>query len=282
MSKKIIFIADWFVDQINGGGELNNDEFVKVVKNIGYDITCLSSHNLTREILDQTKNCHYIFGNFLNVNPVILETLVNGKIKYSIYEHDHKYLKNRDPSIYKDFLAPKNDLVNLEFYSNAVAIFCQSKLHTDTVQRNLNLNSVHNLSGNIWSLNSLSILSEISSIKKNQKVSIWNSSNPIKNTSKAVAYCRLKNIDYELIGGLPYDQFLSKIGKNNTFMFFPETMETLCRVVVEARMMNMKTITNGLLGATSENWFSLKGKELIQVMKEKRESIPKYILETIK
>ena len=125
-------------------------------------------------------------------------------------------------------------------------------------------------------------MSEISSIKKNQKVSIWNSSNPIKNTSKAVAYCRLKNIDYELIGGLPYDQFLSKIGKNNTFMFFPETMETLCRVVVEARMMNMKTITNGLLGATSENWFSLKGKELIQVMKEKRESIPKYILETIK
>ena len=59
-------------------------------------------------------------------------------------------------------------------------------------------------------------------------------------------------------------------------------METLCRVVVEARMMNMKAITNGVLGATSEEWFSLKGKELIDLMRQKRESIPKYILETIK
>jgi len=36
------------------------------------------------------------------------------------------------------------------------------------------------------------------------------------------------------------------------------------------------------LGATSEEWFSLKGKELIDLMRQKRESIPKYILETIK
>jgi hypothetical protein len=47
-------------------------------------------------------------------------------------------------------------------------------------------------------------------------------------------------------------------------------------------MMNMRTITNGVLGATSEDWFSLKGKELVTLMREKRESIPKYILETIK
>ena len=85
-----------------------------------------------------------------------------------------------------------------------------------------------------------------------------------------------------MVGSLPYDKFLAKIGQNDTFLFFPETMETLCRVVVEARMMNMRTITNGVLGATSEDWFSLKGKELVKFMREKRESIPKYILETIK
>ena len=45
--------------------------------------------------------------------------------------------------------------------------------------------------------------------------------------------------------------------------------------------MNVKTITNGHLGATSEEWFSLKGEDLIDCMESKRETIPTYILETI-
>ena len=176
----------------------------------------------------------------------------------------------------------KNELANLAFYKKATAIFCQSKLHAETVEKNLKLKTIHNLSGNIWDLSSLNLLENISSKSKQNKISIWDSTNPIKNTAKAVAYCKVKNVPYELVGSLPYSEFLEKLGQNETFLFFPETMETLCRVVVEARMMNMKAITNGVLGATSEEWFSLKGKELIDLMRQKRESIPKYILETIK
>ena len=84
------------------------------------------------------------------------------------------------------------------------------------------------------------------------------------------------------MGPLPYEDFLDAMGKNDSFLFFPETMETLCRVVVEARMMNVKTMTNGHLGATSEDWFSLSGLDLVDLMENKRETIPTYILETIK
>lgn len=282
MIKKIIFVADWFSDQVNGGGELNNDEFISVVRGMGIDVSPINSHHLTLDILNKTQDCHYIFGNFLNLDNKVYQNLIHGKINFSIYEHDHKYLAKRDPSGYENYKAPENELANLEFYKRATAIFCQSKLHTDTVIKNIKLNTVHNLSGNIWDLNSLNLLETISEKKKQNKISIWDSSNPIKNTTKAVAYCKIKKIPYELVGSLPYDQFLAKMGQNETFLFFPETMETLCRVVVEARMMNMRTITNGVLGATSEDWFSLKGKDLINLMREKRESIPKYILETIK
>jgi hypothetical protein len=282
MSSGIIFVADWFSDEVNGGGELNNDEFISLVRESGTNIQKIKSNNLTKNIVDQTKDFHYIFGNFLNVPLDSMSKILDTNIKYSIYEHDHKYLKKRDPSGYPDYVAPKDDLCNLEFYNNAVAIFCQSKLHSDTVRKNLNLNTVHNLSGNLWSTKTLDLLLAISKNKKNNKVCIWNSQNPIKNTNKAVAYCKIKNAPYELVGNLPYESFLQEMGKNETFMFFPETMETLCRVVVEARMMNMRTITNGVLGATSEEWFSLKGKELIDVMRAKRSAIPKFILETIK
>ena len=282
MIKKIIFVADWFSDQVNGGGELNNDEFVSVVSDMGIDISTINSHNLTPEVLKDTQDCHYIFGNFLNLDNKVYQSLILSKINFSIYEHDHKYLARRDPSGYDNYKAPENELANLEFYKRATAIFCQSKLHADTVIKNINLDTIHNLSGNIWSLDSLNLIEKLSQEKKQNKVSIWDSTNPIKNTAKAVAYCKIKKLPYDLVGSLPYDKFLAKIGQNDTFLFFPETMETLCRVVVEARMMNMRTITNGVLGATSEDWFSLKGKELVKFMREKRESIPKYILETIK
>ena len=64
-------------------------------------------------------------------------------------------------------------------------------------------------------------------------------------------------------------------------IFFPKTPETLSRIVVEARMMGMSVVTNNLVGATKEDWFSLKGAELIEVMKEKRESITSTVLEKL-
>ena len=47
---------------------------------------------------------------------------------YIIYEHDHKYLKNRNPSIFPDFKAPPHMIINERFYRCAKAIFCQSEI----------------------------------------------------------------------------------------------------------------------------------------------------------
>ena len=35
------------------------------------------------------------------------------KLNYIIYEHDHKYLPTRNPSDYKDFLAPKKNQASI-------------------------------------------------------------------------------------------------------------------------------------------------------------------------
>ena len=44
-------------------------------------------------------------------------------------------------------------------------------------------------------------------------------------------------------------------------------------------MMGLSVVTNSLVGATKEDWFNLKGEELINLMIEKRKLIPNLIEE---
>ena len=74
---------------------------------------------------------------------------------------------------------------------------------------------------------------------------------------------------------------MTKLGSNKTLVFFPQTPETLSRIVVEARMMGMTVITNQNVGATKEPWFELKGEELIDVMRSKRAEIPQVVKDVL-
>ena len=71
------------------------------------------------------------------------------------------------------------------------------------------------------------------------------------------------------------------MGKNKTLLFFPKSPETLSRIVVEARMMGMSTKTTQNIGAVHEEWFSKKGKDLIDIMRKKRSEIPALVLENL-
>jgi hypothetical protein len=102
-----------------------------------------------------------------------------------------------------------------------------------------------------------------------------------KNTYAAIRYCKIKNLEYDLIADSNYYNFLEKISMNDKFVFFPKTPETLCRVIVEARMMNIKIITNDKIGASKEEWFSLRGVNLIEKMTEKRKEIIDVVLECL-
>ena len=64
-------------------------------------------------------------------------------------------------------------------------------------------------------------------------------------------------------------------------MFLPKTPETLSRIVVEARMMGVTTITNKNIGACYEDWFSIKGAELIEHMRNKKQEVLDKVMEII-
>tara|TARA_R110000824_G_scaffold159179_3_gene333387 strand:+ start:944 stop:1798 length:855 start_codon:yes stop_codon:yes gene_type:complete len=273
---KFVFIADFFIEHVLGGGELNNEELVRTLKSNDFDIIKIQSHLVNEKFIEDNKERNFIVANFVNLSESC-KNLLQDK-NYVIYEHDHKYLKTRNPADYNNFIAPKEEIINYEFYKEAKAVLCQSKFHKSIVQKNLSLDNIVNLAGNLWAQDTLEFIREISKTEKTNKISIMSSPILHKNTSTAIEYCNVKNKEYELIPQLPYKQFLQRLGANHKLAFFPGTPETLARIVVEARMMNMGTITNNIVGAIHEDWFKLKGEPLIDLMESKREEISKKII----
>jgi len=201
-------------------------------------------------------------------------------LDYTIIEHDHKYLVTRDPSYYRetDYVAPEGDLRNVNFYNNANAILCQSALHAEIIFSNLKLDTIFNVGGNLWKKETLDLLETlIDSAKKENTASIMRSDTIHKNTKGAIEFCQKKDIDFVLLEPQSHESFLKEMSENDTFVFFPLTVETLSRIVVEARMMGCKVKTNTNIGAATEPWFQLNGKELIDAMREKRNFIPEMI-----
>tara|TARA_R100000008_G_C3552589_1_gene151322 strand:- start:38 stop:877 length:840 start_codon:yes stop_codon:yes gene_type:complete len=278
--RKIVFIADFFASEVRGGGELNNEEFINIAKKKSYSVEKINSHLVTEGFLDKNKESFFIVANFINLNNG-LRKYISDKLSYVIYEHDHKYISNRNPAEFENFIAPREMIVNYDFYSNAKAVFCQSKFHSDIVRKNLSLDNIISLGGNIWSEESLDLMKSFSKKKKKDRCSIMYSDTPHKNTREAILFCKYKEMGYEIIQPAPYHEFLDSLSNNDKLVFFPKTPETLSRIVVEAKMMGMTTLTNKIVGAASEEWFSLKGDQLIEQMKEKRQSITQAVLNFI-
>ena len=276
MSKiNFLYVSDFFLSDIVGGGELNDHELCSILSPVK-----IRSHKLTLSLLKKYKDHKVIVSNFINLGEPMKEELINN-FSYIIYEHDHKYLRSRNPSMYNDFIAPKTEIVNEEFYSNAKVVLCQSSFHRQIIEKNLKNVTLKNISGNLWSPEILKTLERLSKKTKNDRVSIMMSNILHKNTREAKFYCDSKGLKYDLIASKDYIEFLNLLSNNNRFMFLPKTPETLSRVVVEARMMEVKTITNKNVGACYEDWFSLKGKDLINYIQKKRIEIPKIIREVM-
>ena len=279
---KAIFVADFFANEVPGGGELNNQELVEILRERGSHVLEVKSGRLAPEFISEcSKEVKFIVANFVMLSEESKKMLENDR-EYIIYEHDHKYVRSRNPADYNNFIAPKSEIINFSFYKNAKAVLCQSRFHADIVKSNLNLDNIISLGGNLWSEDSLETMLNMSKVDKNPTCAIMNSSNWHKNTSDAIRLCEAKQWEYDIIPTCGYMEFLLRLGESEKFVFLPKTPETLSRIVVEARMMGLSVVTNNLVGATGEEWFSLKGEDLVEVIRNKRIEIPDMVVECFK
>lgn len=274
--KKIVFLCDFFVEDILGGGEICNESLINYFKDDNYDVLKLKTSNVSLEKIMTLKDSFFIVGNFVNLQQSIID-YISENIRYIIYEHDYKFVKNRNPAKYLNFLVDKQDLINLNFYKNAKQIICQSKFQKDIFEKNLSLDNIFSSGNNFWFKEHYDLMEEKSKHIKKNKAAIIDYQIQHKNTLGAIEYCKKNNINYDLIKSNDYIKFLEMFGNYNSFVFLPQTPETFSRTCIEARMMNVSLHINGLIGCAKEDWFKgLKGVELINFLKQKNKETYLY------
>jgi len=272
---KVVFLSDFFASEVQGGAEIYDDVLISCLRERGIKVATFKCSEFGNKHLELyiKSGFSFIISNFVSLNHEVKKRLEVYSDHYIILEHDHKYLSNRNPADFRDFKAPPSAIVNKSFYASAKKVLCQSVKHKDVLQSNLNIDNIISLGCSLWSKESLDIIRRSIS-QKNGKAFILNDPNPIKGKDKAVSTCEAKNIEYDLVNKMPYKNFIDKLGQYEKFVFFPTTLESFCRVIIEARMLGCKLMTNNLNGCTYEEWFpKYKGEELIEYVDSQRERV---------
>lgn len=258
--KKIGFISDFFKSDLPGGGESNDDNLIKhLLKE--HHVDCYYSHSVEIDLL-KDKDC-IVIGNFVRLPEKIKNFLIENK-KYIIYEHDHKYVSTRDPSKFKNFVIPKQNLINEKFYNSATQVVVLSEICKNVIEDNLPQAKVHSIGCSLWSEEKFELLRDLSEGEKEETLCIMHSNNPTKNYVNTVKYCRENNLRYVTIQNTTHDEFLVQMSKHRKFLFIPTVLETFSRVCAEAKMLNLEVMTNKtLIGFFSEECSKYAGRELI-------------------
>lgn len=280
---KFLIISDFFLEDLpfGGGAEYNDQILFELLKNAGNDVKRVKSHNAGIDSLSKLDNdTKIIISNFINLSEES-KSYIQKKFSYIIYEHDHKYLRRRIPSLFFKLKAPKSEIVNYSFYKNANSVFAQSDFHKKIIDLNLNTDNVINLSGNLWSERDLQEIENNLTDDKKKLCSILHSPLVNKGTKQAIKFCENKNIEYELIADKNYYNFLKKISANEKLIFLPTIPETFSRISVEAKMMGCKVITNGYVGAKYESWFQSSPEKIIEEMHGAKNRIVNTVLEIL-
>ncbi len=278
MSNKLIFISDFFLGEVRGGAEFCNDALISLLKS-DIEVLKIKSQQVTEDFINKNKDCFFVIANFFLIPENIKETL--GNVTYVIFEHDHKYVKSNNPSLYRNFLAPETQIQNKEFYKNALAVLCQSKKHASVVQRNLLINNIVSLGGNIWTEDQLSVLESNMNAEKTIKHAVLYSNNRNKGMPPAVSFCKAKGLEFEFIQEQPFPQFIENLSKVEKLIFFPQWLETFNRLSIELKILGGKLITNTLIGAASEEYFNLSGQEMLDFIRQNNQNLKNRWLKLI-
>jgi len=270
---RVIFLQDFFVEQHLGGGELHDAVVIDYLTKRGLLFAKQNTYNITPAYILENTDKFWFISNFVALKNVC-KALIAKHCKYLIYEHDYKFLKNRNPINYPEFCAPDTShKYNFTFYRNAKAVVCLSKFHRSIFDTNLGLPNIDNINCSMWNDEDLDLMKSLNRSPKNDKYAIIESTNPIKKTRETVSYCTKAGIPYELIKSDSHHDFLRILSQYKGLVFQTGHPEPTPRIAVEAKMLNCKFVSQkSLIGVAHEDWFHLSGDDLIDEVRVMRDT----------
>ena len=274
----VLVLADFFNNQINGGGESNDAVLISYLKSKELAVNLAHTQTVSQQQLEEATTV--VVSNFVFL-PLEKKDYIRNHCDYVIYEHDHKYVDTRDPSKYSNFDIPPASLVNIDFYRNARQIVVLSDVCKRVMVKNLNISNVHSIGTSLWSEKKIAFLKQCSK-NKTKDIAVIDSSNPTKGRMSAIAFCQKNNLEFDLISSKDPYEFLTMLATYKTLVFIPQVLETFCRLVAEAKMLECKVYTNPkLIGMMSEPYAGMEGVQLINILEQKVDNALAYFYELL-
>ena len=254
--KQIIFIADFFADQLTGGAEINDDTLLRMLENENLLYSKVNSGDVTEELITNNPDKLFVISNFANLNMQLVPFFA--LVDYVFYEHDYKFLSTRNPKQFPNFKAPNDLIINYNFYKNAKAIICLSEMHREIFQKNLNTENIININCSLFDDDKIDLLLSLNKNEKTRDYAIIKSNNPTKRMMDTIDWCKNKGLKFDLISHPDNNEFLSILSQYKNLVFMTAHPEPTPRIAVEAKLMGVNFIANkGLIGVAHEYWWNM-------------------------
>lgn len=276
--KKIIFIADFFAEQFLGGAEINDATLIKMLDNEGLLHSKINCNMVTKEFIIENSDKLFVISNFASLNMKL--TPFFALTDYVFYEHDYKFLKSRNPIEYPNFKAPREKIINYNFYKNAKAIVCLSEMHREIFFKNLGTNNIININCSLFDDDKIKLLLTLRKNKKNKEYAVIKTNNPTKKMLDTIAWCEKRNLNFDLISHPDNNEFLKILSKYKNLVFMTGHPEPTPRIAVETKIMGVNLVANKkLIGVAHEYWWNLSPDETSRELVKIREKALKIFHE---
>ena len=259
----VIFVADLFSEDLTGGAELTTEALLSTAP--GLSVFKLHSSHLTRALVEKNKNRLWVLCNWSAASQEALAALVTEGCRFFCVEYDYKYCKFRSSHLHlMQTSTPCNCHLGKNFavalYQRAAHVFFMSERqrreYVTLFPKMKDWNNTSVLSS-VWTEQDLQTLIDLASKhkQKNGKWAVLSGGSWIKNQTYVEEYCKDKGLPYELIGGLPYREFLEKLAQYHGLVVIPAGFDTCPRLVVEAKLLGLQLELGDNVQHKDEAWF---------------------------
>ena len=276
-----VFVSDVFHQQYVGGAELSLKTLIESCPGTATLVNC---NMIDQEFVDFYKDSKWIFGNMANLGTEMLQHIVEKEIEYSFIEFDYKFCKHRNPVLYSfiesddcEYHSTERGSAVQDFVSNSKSTFFMSskqrEVYHDALPETSKANT-HVLSslfdedffGRIELLNN-----KYENQPRNNNWIVLGSNSWVKGALQSENWCKENDVEYEVIFGMEYSQFLKKLALSKGLCAMPAGYDTCPRLVIEAKLLGCALQTNEYVQHSDEEWFNKPNEEIIKYLKTRKD-----------
>lgn len=261
---QVIFVADYFVDDITGGAELTTEA---LIKKSPLPTQKIKTSQLSLKLLEEGQDCFWVFCNYAGMDPDLIPTIVTN-INYSIVEYDYKFCSFRSIERHKEETGEDCNChdagigkIVSAFMFGAKSLWFMSEKQLEIYESRFPfLKDVPStVLSSTFSDEAFAAITALREKSKNMKSDQWlvlGSTSWIKGTQDAIDWCNENNKDFEVLQGLTHAECLEKLSKAQGLAFLPKGGDTCPRIVIEAKLLGCELHLNENVQHKDEEWFA--------------------------